>query len=515
MNKIVLKQTCIEINNYELGDSYKLENTFSVYDPIYHAKFSKCIEYIEEEKKLIIPRGIDIYWLENMFMADAVVDRKYDEFDSIGNVMIKTLPRDDVQKEALRFMLGMGEYENNKNKSMLSVNLNTGKGKTYVSVATIAYSAVKSIIIASSVNWLEQWKTRITEYTDIKPNEICFISGSGSINRILQRDNSKYKIYLVTHSTLKNYGTDAGWKKVTELFKALRVGIKIYDECHLALDTMSKIDFYTNTYKTYYVTATPARSNEGENIIFGYYFKNVPAIDLFDEVNDPRTRYIAFKYNSHPTAQEISSCKNSYGLNRTKYTDYIVTNENFEYLMHIIIDRIKKTVGKVLIYIGTNNAIDIVKRWIENTYPELAHQIGVFTSVITTNKDEQLDKKIILSTTKSCGAAMDIKGLKMTIVLAEPFKSEVLARQTLGRTRDRNTIYLDVVDEGFMYTKRYYEQKKPIFSKYATECTDIKISDDEIREKSKELYDKRNSMIFPIRFEDHDFLIKPIIFDEP
>lgn len=509
MNKIVVKRTHIEINNYELGDSFKLENTFSIYDPVYHARFTKCIHYIPEKQKLIIPRGIDIYWIENLFMEEAFYDGTYDEFDYLDPVMIKTLPRDDVQKEALRFMIGEQEYIKNKAQPMLSVNLNTGKGKTYVSVATMAYLSIKTIIIASSVDWLNQWKDRIVEYTDIKPNEIYFISGSGSINRLLQRGDSQYKMFLVTHSTLKSYGTKAGWDKVTELFKAIRVGIKIYDECHLALDTMSMIDFYTNTYKTYYVTATPARSDRSENIIFGYYFKNVPAIDLFDEDNDPRTRYIAFRYHSHPSPQDISRCKNQYGLDRNKYTNYVVQQENFYNMMHILIDRIKRLNGKVLIYIGTNAAIDVVKEWIISNYPELAHNVGVYTSVITENKQEQLEKKIILSTTKSCGAAVDIAGLKMTIVLAEPFKSEVLARQTLGRTRDRNTVYIDIVDEGFMYTKRYYDAKKPIFSKYATSCTDIKLGDDELSTKANELYDKRNSLIHPIRYEGYDYTIKP------
>ena len=52
----------------------------------------------------------------------------------------------------------------------------------------------------------------------------------------------------------------------------------------------------------------------------------------------------------------------------------------------------------------------------------------------------ELDKRIILSTVKSCGAAVDIKGLKLTILLAEPFKSEVQTIQTFGRTRDKDTM---------------------------------------------------------------------------
>lgn len=115
----------------------------------------------------------------------------------------------------------------------------------------------------------------------------------------------------------------------------------------------------------------------------------------------------------------------------------------------------KNTNGKVLIYIGTNSSIQYVYDWMIQNFPELRTKIGIYTSIITENKKAMLDKKIILSTTKSCGAAMDIKGLKTTILLAEPFKSAVLARQTLGRTRDPNTKYIEFIDMGFSQIKRY------------------------------------------------------------
>ena len=62
--------------------------------------------------------------------------------------------------------------------------------------------------------------------------------------------------------------------------------------------------------------------------IYQLYMKNIPHIDLFDEENDPRTKYIAIRYNSHPTPIEASNCKNQYGLDRNKYTNYINFSKN-------------------------------------------------------------------------------------------------------------------------------------------------------------------------------------------
>ena len=75
-------------------------------------------------------------------------------------------------------MLGKKEYKATSTKSQLSVNLNTGKGKTYVSIATFAYTGIKSMIITYSTGWLKQWKEKILEYTNLKEKDICFITGS-------------------------------------------------------------------------------------------------------------------------------------------------------------------------------------------------------------------------------------------------------------------------------------------------------------------------------------------------
>lgn len=517
MNKIVVKHTCIEINNYEFGDSPRLENFFSIWDPLYHTVKYQCIEYIEEEKKLILPRGIDIYWLENLFQCNAILDKKHDKINEIEPIMIKYLPRDSTQKEALRFVLGQKEYRHTSTKSQLSLNLNTGAGKTYIAVASIAWMNMRSMVIASSIDWLNQWKKCICEYTNIKPQEIFIISGTNSIYRLLNTDNSKYKIFLASHNTIKSYGDKVGWKSVGDLFKYLGIGLKIYDEAHLNLTNLSMIDFYTNTYKTLYLTATPARSNREENDIYKLYFKNIPSIDLFDEENDPRTEYHSIHFNSHPTPQNLSKAKNAYGFDRNYYIGYIVDTENFKRLLHIIMnDIVKNTNGKILIYIGTNDSIKKVYDWIVAHYPTYIDNIGIYTSLTTGNKKQELEKKIILSTTKSCGAAVDIKGLKTTIVLAEPFKSEVLARQSLGRTRDRDTLYIDVVDEGFFYCKNYYNKKKPIFEKYATECIGNRISDSELINRSDDIINTRSNLIVPIikRKDNNKAIINQIVIDK-
>lgn len=520
MPKLIVKNTCLVIEDYDFGQCQKMENYFRLFNLNTHSIYYEGIYYDKNNRRLYLPRGIDIWFVEKLLNVEAVVEvNQYDKFDKYDDMLIKYLPRDDVQKETLRFMLGKEEYRDTATKSQLSVNLNTGKGKTYVSIGTITYFGIKSIIITYSKEWLSQWKERIIEYTNITSREIFTITGSGSIYRLLNKSEDElkqYKIFLLTHATIKSYGDTVGWDKVTELFKILKIGIKIYDESHLNFTNMMMIDFFTNTFKTYYLTATKVRSSQDENRIYQMCFKNILAIDLFDAEEDPHTSYVAIKYNSKPSPMIISNCKNAYGLDRNKYTNYIVTNENFYKMFTIVLDIISSYIkdGKCLIYIGTNNAIQIVYEWIINNYPEYYNNIGIFTSLTEgVEKREALEKKIILSTTKSAGAAVDIKGLKATVVLAEPFKSEVIARQTLGRTRDSNTLYIEVVDKGFYYCNKYYYAKKSIFEKYATDCSDIDIGEEELNSRYNNIIKKRiNMFIKPLVYVDKSNLQRPMFY---
>lgn len=495
MSKIDVYNTAIVINDYDFGDYPTLENYFKIRVPVtktYSTYKYFGIYYDEENRKLYLPRGIDVWLVEKIIGEEANVHvNESIKYEKYNDFKIKSLPRDDDQKKALRFMLGKEEYRHTAGKSQLSVNLNTGKGKTYLAISSIVFSGMKSIIIMYSENLIQQWKQEILKYTNLNSKQVCIIEGSGSIYRLLSKNDNNAVIYLVTHGTLKSYGDKNGWNKVGELFEYLKVGIKIFDEAHQNFENILKIDYFTNVYKTYYLTATSLRSSEDENKVYQLSFKNVPSIDLFNQDEDPHTVYTAIKFNSKPNAIEKSSCKNQYGLDRNKYTNYLVEKPVFYDVLIILMNIILKRTyagGKCLIYIGTNNAIDKVYQWMNKNYPELYNNIGILSTLADDqSRKDAVNKRIILATTKSAGAGLDIKGLKLTVVLAEPFKSEILARQTLGRTRDKDTEYIELVDIGFPQCSKYYTQKKHIFLKYALSCREIFMKPEYIESKSFEI----------------------------
>ena len=83
----------------------------------------------------------------------------------------------------------------------------------------------------------------------------------------------------------------------------------------------------------------------------------------------------------------------------------------------------------------------------------------------------------------------------MTILLNEPFKSQVYARQTLGRTRDEDTKYIEVVDIGFEAIRFYYNYKKKIFRKYARSMSEIRLTDFEMNNMLSNIHKEKQKQL--------------------
>ena len=508
--KIEVNNTNIIIHNYHSEDSIEFEDFFRSYNRMTRSYDYHGIEFrIQgDDLQAVIPGGFNREYLIEWFNEFPVVNEGSDPFIKDLYIRLAYGPRDDVQKQAIDFIVGRGDYEFTKNMPQLCVNLNTGAGKTFVTIACSAYMGIKSIIMLSSLGWIEQWKACIMEYTDTAPTEIYVIAGVSSIAMILHGkvNLTRIKYFIASHQTIQSYADKYGWDKVTELFKIIEVGIKIYDEAHLYYENICKIDFHTNTKKTLYLTATPARSDKDEDRVYQAAFSECPKIDLFNEETDPRTHYVSILYNTHPTEKEVMKCTNRrmqcFDVNA--YCRYAVSNPTFYKILRIVLEEIFMR-GKALIYVGLNDAILQIKDWIIYNYPWLKNQIGIYTSIIPKEKkDLEKEKMIILTTTRSAGAALDIKGLKVTVILSEVFKSKVVARQALGRTRDRETLCIECVDTGFSAVDFCYRNKLPIMRKYAIDTEEVILSDSDIdtrvamilkdeEERMKTLYSNENT----------------------
>ena len=511
--KIEVGTSSIRIHNYELEDCRTLEKNFEVWDPIYYRSFFFGMSYNKETKTLYLPRGIDLYYVQEKLKVptNELIFLEPNEYDTFENVGLLYKPRNDLQKQALRFMLSEGEYKRNRNYSMLLISSTTGFGKSYCSIFTICHTRIKSIVITYAITILQQWADYIFKYTNMQKDDVFLIQGAGSINMLL-KERSKYcnaKVYLVSHSTLRDYANQYGWDQIDLLFKKLRVGNCFIDEAHREYGNICDICAHINVYKTYFVTATPNRSNPIEDKIYQLSMKNVPKISLYNPDIDRHINYLAIKFSSCPTATEKSDMWNAYGIDKNKYIMYLVKNPNFYKVLRVVMDMALKANGPVLFYIDINEAILIVYRWIAENYPEFAGDIGIYSGLVSgKDKYEEKSKRLILSTLKSAGAAEQIDGLKMAVILAAPFKSSVTAVQAAGRLRDPNTWFIELIDLSFNQLKKFYYAKLPTYHERMLSIKDVNINKENLEIKAADIEYKRENYILrrcPLKHVDSRF----------
>lgn len=520
MNRVKVTNSGIIIENYEIGECPELEASYLVWDPVTHKNFPFGMYYDTEEKKLYLHGGNKLRYILNK-LGERYYDRiNHHPYKELPFINLKYGPRDNDQVEALKFLCSQGEYENYTNCYLRSCNLTTGVGKTYTTIAAISFYRIKSIVITSSSTLLSQWKKEILKFTNIPDNKIQKINGSDVCNMIINGSSKKFDeayIILATHGTLTSFVNRYGKDKLYELFEKLGIGIKIFDEAHDHFDSMFTIDIFTNVYQTFYLTATPNRSNFREDRIYQVSLRDVPSIDLWKE-DDKHVHYVAIKFNSRPTPKDLSSFRSTqYGMNRMSYIDYLTKKPEFYNMLNIIMkhlvlpcicNKAHNKKNRVVMYIGTNNGILRVYDWICNHYPEMIGLVGIFSSAVPPEKKrEERDKNLILTTVASAGKGEDIPGLKLTIVLAEPFKSTVSARQTLGRNREYGTMYVEIVDIGVKYTRKFYYHKLKTFNKYALDVSDDHYDHAELINRSRLIDEEREYKLpmSPIGFKDDRF----------
>lgn len=455
MNEIKIRHTSILIPDYH-GDE-DLERRLSVWNQAYFRYEPKGYSYNPDTNELLVPRGIDSLYLQSRFDMPIVLDHKHDEYDKIS-LNLKTEPRDDAQKRSIAFMIGEDDFKYTKKYSQLSLNADTGYGKTYVAIASMSFLKMKTIIITHIDDLKNQWIDEMIDKTNLTKKSICNIKGTQGMEFLLTLPNPNFKVYCINHRTVHNYAKKYGWDKVSEFFRHLKIGLKIFDEAHIEFENLINIDLYTNVKKTFYLTANFERSDYKENKLFTLCFKNVLQYGKQEtQKKKKHINYLSVLYDSRPSVTDQMSIKTFYGFNLNSYTDYQLEKDIFYDLIERFIDMCIKNGGKILILISKINGADILYGKFKTKYPS----IGIYHSKIKpSEKPEMLEKDIVISTSKSLGVGMDIYDLR-NIINTEQYSSKILTNQVPGRLRnlgdDKKSVYIELIDVGFKTVRNMHK----------------------------------------------------------
>lgn len=436
--------THMELYPYKKDDYPAIEKLYTATDKFTGNEFP-C-GYMIEDGKLFLPRGTQVSKIESMCQVRANYIEESDPYEEMDRKYYSLYdPRDEIQEESIKFLTGP--------EHQLALNLATGIGKTFC----VAYSSTKLnekiIIITPNESLKQQWIATYNKMFDYRSSDLMNIAGSNIMDAIMNDLIEPANVYFVNHQTLRSYMTSTSGYQLHKFFKKINVGIKAYDESHMEFANILLIDFFSNTNRTWYLTATFDRSDKTESVCFKRAFNSVITYGEIQsqEVIEKHVIYHIVNINSRITPKQRSQVIGYAGLTATSYGKYaFLTDENETAYKAIveIINKTKELEGKTLIFVPLIEAVDKVVKQLKNAFPEKT--VGAFHSKIPADEKKSAEQKdIIVSTIRSCGTGKDIKGLRC-VICAEPVASKVVAQQMIGRLRpyakDKDTYFFDIVD---------------------------------------------------------------------
>ena len=323
----------------------------------------------------------------------------------------------------------------------------------------VAYASTelmkKTMIITPNESLKMQWLKTYSTMFECKSKHLMNIAGSGIINGIMEDliDYNDTDVFFVNHQTLQGYMANNNGYMLHKFFKKIGIGIKVYDESHMNFNNILTIDNFSNTDRTWYLTATFDRSDKTESKCFKRAFNSVITYGEMEskEVVKKHVIYHVVDINSRITPKNRASVIGYTGVTAISYGKYAFFNDPNDTAYKVILTLLEKTKnmeGKTLIFVPLIDAVDEVVKRLKKDFPEKS--IAAYHSRISKDEKESAVKKdIIVSTIKSCGTGKDIPGLRCLICL-EPIASKVVAQQLIGRLRpyadDKDTYFFDVTD---------------------------------------------------------------------
>lgn len=481
--------THIEVYPYTKGECPVIENMLSRNEMIYkshgHPVFRKeAFGYYINDGVLYLPRGFNTSILESHFNEEGFVVNGDDPFEKISSGEPQVEPNTEIQKEAIDFLTSRGNFLYSIRYPQLGLSLKTGEGKTYAAIFAMLVLKMKTIAILHRSIIRDQWLSTLQNMTSLEDDQIYVIKGSSCIDEILE-GKVHADVYLVLHMTILKYANNHGWDKIRKLFKMMKIGLKIIDEAHLHFKDTCMIDFFSNTKKTFYLTATPGRSDTKESTVFNRAFASVVwygnNIDkaLAEKERRKHTKLIIMYFDSKSSLGYIPNLDTPKGFSIYKYIDYEMHYADDALIRAIttIIDNTASMEGKTLITTPKIESSEEVADILRTKYDD------VWTINSSHSEDENNKAKsgtYISSTIKSLGEGVDIKELRI-IINAEPIGSKIVAEQFFGRLReyapDKFTYMYHLVDLAIPKSTIWLNKVMPVFRKKAEEIVIMNLNE--------------------------------------
>lgn len=431
----------------EFSTFYKIENvreamrpTLKLMDSLtsYDLKGDKIpLGYLSDGNNIRVGKGYGLKKLQELYGNIPVVkkDDLYMTYrkDHVKHLRIAKKPF-DYQEVIFNKCI-----EHFKTETQFIINLPTGKGKTMTALFIAQQLDVPMLVIIKDKNLKRQWFDKLHHECGIKYDDICEITGFGSVN-YLESIKTPAPVYVMTHSSIRSIVGSLGWQKFNMLLYQMGIGLKVIDEFDMEFRNIIEVDLNTSIRYNLYLTATTYKSSKSEDVVYQNTFRNTVMCGKEFFVNEVGARIVDIvSFKSSPSSKERYLAYDFKGnFTPYRYNDYLFTNKR-ETLIKILKPYIKDFLDNydkedlMTLHVEKKESCKIMQDILVYDFKIDISDTGILNSDTEDSiRHHVMKKKFIISTAKSCGRGLDIPNLVYLINL-ETFASTSTFEQQIGR----------------------------------------------------------------------------------
>ncbi len=338
-------------------------------------------------------------------------------------------------------------------------NLQTGLGKTAATIYMIAQHQKKAAIISHMKNILSQWETAFEKFTTIPPDRILICDKSEILIKAIVDPYPirNYDIFIMSHALIESLARRIGWVGVSQVFGALGVGIKVYDEAHRNLESMITLDSVTSVEYTYYLTADFNQSTKAKGSKYQRVFDGVPILPEEQEMRTLKyVNVLTMTYNSHPTMLEQQSVMTRQGFSRFHYMRYQYRKPYVLHCIEAVIHHFytdpqyADNQSRVLVLTSLIEHVDYLFAEIQSRFPDKV--VGIYHGDVdkATKDESKKNADIIVASYSSFSYGIDAPNIAC-VISCDPV-DRLADNQAAGRARPqpgKQALYVMLYDMGF------------------------------------------------------------------
>ena len=312
--------------------------------------------------------------------------------------------------------------------------LQTGKGKTFISIASIVKMGYSSLIICSGLT--EQWIDKLHEY--VEDVDVYLIQSRKSLDKLFESQVIP-QVFVGSLATLRLWAMQLREYNnlpmtYAQFLDNYGIGIKVVDECHLNIEAVCILDLFSNVRHNWYISATFHRKTPHLDTIFDTVYP--PSIRLTGMIYDKYTELHYVYYYSGVNPRKTVTNR---GYNHPRFEGQLLKFiTKYNHLVRVIVAKqleyrfvnIRRPDQRALIFVSTV----IIAEKVRESLTELFPSLRVVTFLGNDEDTKCLTGDVIISVPRKAGTGKDIPGL-LTVINTVSMGTAEGIEQMFGRLR--------------------------------------------------------------------------------